>query len=142
MISNPVTDTAFPVLLSVFAVFLFFCLIRAIRGPKIADRLMSVNMMGTIVMVMICILALYLKEGYLVDVALVYAMISFLAVILITRLYMGIYAEKKTEEKMKEEDLFMQDYLERSGSRENSGDPDEWDRYQPGEGRGDNNGNV
>ncbi|MCR4738915.1 MAG: cation:proton antiporter [Lachnospiraceae bacterium] len=114
MISNSVTETAFPIILSILAVFLFFCLIRAIRGPKIADRLMSVNMMGTIVMVMICCLALYLNEGYLVDVALVYAMISFLAVVLISKLYMGIYAEKKNEQEMQQEDLFMEDYLERS----------------------------
>ncbi|MCR5733836.1 MAG: sodium:proton antiporter [Lachnospiraceae bacterium] len=114
MINNQVTQTAFPIILCILAVFLFCCLIRAIRGPKIADRLMSVNMMGTIVMVMICILALYLNEGYLVDVALVYAMISFLAVVLITKLYMGIYAERKKEEEMMKEDLFMQDYMERS----------------------------
>ena len=27
---------------------LFACLIRAIRGPRIADRIVAVNMMGTI----------------------------------------------------------------------------------------------
>ena len=53
----------------------------------------AVNMMGTMVMVIIAILALFLKEGYLVDICLIYAMISFLAVIILTKVYMGVYAE-------------------------------------------------
>lgn len=83
------------VFLIILALMLFPCLIRAIRGPRIADRLVSVNMMGTMVMVMIAILALLLDEGYLVDVCLVYAMISFLAVVVLTKVYIGIYEEKR-----------------------------------------------
>lgn len=79
--------------LLILAVMLFACLIRAIRGPRISDRLMAVNMMGTMVMVMISILALMLNEGYLVDVCLVYAMISFLAVVILSKVYIGIYEE-------------------------------------------------
>lgn len=79
--------------LLILAVMLFACLIRAIKGPRIADRLMAVNMMGTMVMVMISVLALMLNEGYLVDVCLVYAMISFLAVVILSKVYIGIYEE-------------------------------------------------
>lgn len=77
------------------AVMVILCLIRAIIGPRIADRVVAVNMMGTMVMVIIAILALFLKEGYLVDICLIYAMISFLAVIILTKVYMGVYAEWK-----------------------------------------------
>lgn len=91
--------------LIILALMLFPCLIRAIKGPRIADRLMSVNMMGTLVMVMIAILALLLHEGYLVDVCLVYAMISFLAVVVLTKVYIGIYEEKRhTPDNSGEED--------------------------------------
>ena len=83
--------------LIILAIMLFVCLIRAIKGPRIADRLMSVNMMGTMVMVMISILALLLNEGYLVDVCLVYAMISFLAVVILSKVYIGIYEEGRHE---------------------------------------------
>ena len=79
--------------LLILAVMLFACLIRAIKGPRIADRLMAVNMMGTMVMVMISLLALMLNDGYLVDVGLVYAMISFLAVVILSKVYIGIYEE-------------------------------------------------
>lgn len=81
------------------AVMLVLCLIRAIIGPRVADRLVAVNMMGTMVMVIIAILALMLEEGYLADICLIYAMISFLAVIVVTKVYMGVYQQKKEEEK-------------------------------------------
>lgn len=81
--------------LIILAVMLFACLIRAIKGPRVADRLMAVNMMGTMVMVIISVLALMLDEGYLVDVCLVYAMISFLAVVMLSKVYIGIYEEKR-----------------------------------------------
>ncbi|MCH5339860.1 MAG: sodium:proton antiporter [Acetatifactor sp.] len=82
-------------ILIVLAVFVVLCLIRAVIGPRIADRILAANMMGTMVSVMIAILAFLLGEGYLVDICMIYAMISFLAVIVLTKVYMGVYAEKK-----------------------------------------------
>ncbi len=80
--------------LILLALMLFVCLLRAVKGPRIADRIVAVNMMGTMVMVMIAVLSLLLKEGFLVDICLIYAMVSFLAVIVITKVYMGVYVEK------------------------------------------------
>lgn len=79
--------------LIILALMLFVCLIRAVKGPRVADRLMAVNMMGTIVMVMIAILALLLKEGFLVDICLIYALVSFLAVNVLAKVYIGVYEE-------------------------------------------------
>lgn len=81
-------------ILIILAIMLFACLIRAVKGPRVADRIVAVNMMGTMVMVMIAVLSLLLKEGFLVDICLIYAMVSFLAVIVITKVYMGVYEEK------------------------------------------------
>ena len=83
------------------AIMVVLCLIRAIIGPKIADRIVATNMMGTMIMVMIAILALMMQEGYLVDICLIYAMISFLAVVCLTKVYLGVYQEKKIEEAKK-----------------------------------------
>ena len=90
-------------ILSVLALMLVLCLIRAVRGPRIADRLVAVNMMGTMVMVMISLLAVVKDQGYLVDICLIYAMISFLAVVVLTRIYTGVYREAKEHEKQKGE---------------------------------------
>ena len=87
------------------AIILFACLIRAIMGPRVADRVIAVNMMGTVVMVMISILALLLKEGYLMDICLIYACISFLAVVVITKVYLGVFAERMIEEEEKHGDV-------------------------------------
>ena len=89
------------IVLILLAIMLFFCLIRAIKGPRIADRIVAVNMMGTITMVIIAVLAVYMDEGYLVDICLIYAMISFLAVTLLTKVYMGVYAERNAAKKAK-----------------------------------------
>lgn len=85
--------------LIILAVLILLCLLRAIIGPRIADRIVAVNMMGTMVIVMIAILALMLGEGYLVDICIIYTMISFLAVIVLTKVYMGVYLEKKEKER-------------------------------------------
>lgn len=79
--------------LILLSVLLIFCLIRACLGPTVADRLIAINMMGTIIMVMIGILALLMKEGYLVDISLIYAMLSFLAVIVLSKVIIGIHKE-------------------------------------------------
>ena len=95
-------EWVFHIILVVLAVMLVLCLIRAIIGPRIADRLVAVNMIGTMVMVIISILAVIMQEGYLVDICLIYAMISFLAVVVLTKVYTGVYLEAKDKEKKKE----------------------------------------
>lgn len=95
-------DWIFHVILVILALMLLLCLIRAIIGPTIADRLVAVNMMGTMVMVIISILALLMSEGYLVDICLIYAMISFIAVVVLTKVYTGVYLEAKEKEAERE----------------------------------------
>lgn len=96
-------DWIFYGILSVLAVLLILCLIRAVKGPRIADRLVAVNMMTTMVTVMIALLAVLKDEGYLVDICLIYAMISFLAVVVLSRIYTGVYREAKGHQREKEE---------------------------------------
>ena len=94
--------------LIVLAIMLFLCLLRACLGPTVADRLVAVNMMGTMVIVTIAILAIMKDESYLVDISMIYAMISFLAVIVLSKVIIGVHKEKEitgqsAEEKEKEE---------------------------------------
>lgn len=86
--------------LIVLAVLVILTFIRVIKGPRLADRVVGVNVIGTLTIMMICILSLMLAEGYLLDVALIYAMISFLAVIVLTKIYLGVYLER-TERRAK-----------------------------------------
>ena len=103
---NEAYELLYTVALGVIGVLLLLCLIRAIRGPRIADRVIAVNMMGTLTVIIICILAFMMGEGYLVDVSITYTMLSFLAVVVLTKIYMGVYREKrrKAEEEAQRHD--------------------------------------
>ena len=92
------TMTMYNIALGIMGVLLLYCLVRAIMGPRIADRIIAINMMGTLVVMIICILSFVMHEGYLVDIALIYVMLSFLAVVLLTKIYMGVYREKRRRE--------------------------------------------
>ena len=92
---NEVTNSILTVVLVILAVLVLICLLRAAIGPRVADRIVCVNMMGTMVMVIIAILAIKMKEGYLADICVLYAMISFLAVVVLCKVYMGVYLERK-----------------------------------------------
>ena len=83
----------------VLAVLILASIIRSVRGPKTADRIIAVNMIGTMTIVIIAILSVYRKEDYLTDVCLIYAMVSFLAGVVLTKVYTGVYRERKEKEK-------------------------------------------
>ncbi len=90
-------NTLYTAALVIIGVLLIACLVRAIRGPRIADRVIASNMMGTLIVITICILSFVMGEGYLVDIAMIYTMISFLAVVVLTKIYMGVYREKRRQ---------------------------------------------
>lgn len=100
MIANAY-NVLFQSALVVLAVLTLLCLIRAIQGPRIADRIVSINMISTLTIAMIGILAIRQNQGYLADVALIYALIGFLAVVVLCKVYMGITLEAR-EQKQKE----------------------------------------
>ena len=83
----------------VLVVLDFLCLIRAIRGPRIADRIVAINMISTITIGIIMVLVMMLGQGGLADVALIYALIGFLAVVVLCKVYMGIALENRDKKK-------------------------------------------
>lgn len=83
----------FLICIIVISILTLLCLIRAIIGPKLADRIMAVNMIGTMTIAIIMLLSEFLSETAILDVALVYAVISFVAVIVLAQIYIGIYHE-------------------------------------------------
>ena len=92
----------FYIILVILAFMLVGCLIRAVIGPRVADRLVAINMLTTMVMAIVSILAIVMDAGYLVDICLIYAMISFLAVVVLTKVYTGVYLESKDRQERKQ----------------------------------------
>ena len=77
----------------VYAVLVVMVLVRAVVGPRIADRLMAINMVGTIGIFLMSVISVLLGEDYLLDVSIIYAMISFLSVVILTKVYMGVHEQ-------------------------------------------------
>ncbi len=95
-----------------FAVLIGAMLVRAILGPRVTDRILSINMIGTMVISCLAILSRMLKEGFLIDVALIYAMISFVAVLVLAAVYIPAGAKEKD----------VRDRVRREKEEKNSGD--------------------
>lgn len=76
-------------LLVASAIFLslsiFICLMRASLGPRYTDRIITASMIGTQVIVLIAVLSLIVGQDYLADICLIYAIISFLSVVVLGR---------------------------------------------------------
>ncbi len=67
---------------AIFLVLLSFVgLYRAYKGPTAADRIVAINVISTKITVVIVIIALWIKQGSYVNVALIYAMIGFITTI-------------------------------------------------------------
>ena len=67
------------------SVTIFFCLLRAMLGPRFTDRVIAANIVGTKIIVLIAILSLIIEESWLADICLIYAVISFLSVVVLSR---------------------------------------------------------
>jgi multicomponent Na+:H+ antiporter subunit F len=63
----------------------FASLYRAIVGPTLADRVVAINMVSTKVSIIIILVALFLDEKNYVDVALIYAMVSFITTVSVSK---------------------------------------------------------
>ena len=94
--------------LSIIAIFL-----RAIIGPRVADRIICINMIGTKIIIFICMIAGFLREDFLIDVALVYALINFISMVVLTYAY-GYAYEKRELTKTKKK---INDVLKKGGKK-------------------------
>lgn len=85
-------DLAYTIMLwcgiAFLSVSIFFCLLRGVLGPRFTDRVVSVNIIGSKTIIMIAILSFLLEESSLVDIAMAYALISFLAVVVLSKCYL------------------------------------------------------
>lgn len=62
-------------------------LIRAVRGPTVYDRILAVNMFGTKAVLMIAVIGFLVGRPDFLDIALVYALINFVATIAVLKVF-------------------------------------------------------
>jgi multicomponent Na+:H+ antiporter subunit F len=116
MFANPLFAAASRYILmggiALLAVLLLFCINRAIFGPRVADRILSVNMAGTMIITAIIFIGCLQNDTSVIDIGLLYAMISFLAVVVFSRIYRGEYWSLKRGEQKEMERREEQAYEE------------------------------
>lgn len=61
-------------------------LVRALKGPTIYDRIVSVNVFGTKTVLIIALITYITGHADLIDVAMVYALINFIAIVTVLKL--------------------------------------------------------
>ena len=84
--------------LIVLALLMLALMPKVIKGPRFTDRIVAINAINTMVTASICLLSRLHRAGYLLDVALIYALLGFTATTLLTRL---LAADHQKEEKKK-----------------------------------------
>ena len=77
------------------SVSIFVCLMRASLGPRYTDRIISASMIVTQVIVLTAVIAVIIGQDYLADICLIYAIVSFLAVIVLGR---SVFEKKEGSE--------------------------------------------
>jgi multicomponent Na+:H+ antiporter subunit F len=68
---------------------LVFALFRSFVGPTIADRIAAIDNMTTVVASFMLIIALFFASSLYIDVAMVYAILSFIGVLVFARYMEG-----------------------------------------------------
>lgn len=66
-------------------VTIFLVLMRAIAGPTVYDRILAVNAIGTKTVMFVVLLAFLNKRADFLDIALLYALMNFVATIAILK---------------------------------------------------------
>lgn len=65
------------------------CLYRIGAGPTAPDRTVAIDILGTLIVGFCCIFALYLKQDFFMNVAIAWALLSFIGTIALAKYLEG-----------------------------------------------------
>lgn len=69
----------------VLTLTIFLCLYRVVIGPGVENRLIAVNTIGTTTIIILVLIGLIYGRPIFLDIAIVYAMINFIATLAVAR---------------------------------------------------------
>ena len=69
--------------------FMFFAIIRIMSGPTVADRLVGLDTVNTLIVAIMIILGAAYDQIIYIDVAIVYALLSFVGTLYISKYLEG-----------------------------------------------------
>lgn len=73
------------VVLNVLVLALFLAFIRLVRGPSLPDRVVALELCGTVIVGMIAVQAILTDQHVLIDVAIGLALVAFLGTVAFAR---------------------------------------------------------
>jgi len=74
-------------------VVMVLAIIRGVMGPSLYDRILAVNMFGTKTVLLISLLGFVMGRPEFLDISMVYALINFISVIGVLRLFEAFTAK-------------------------------------------------
>lgn len=77
------------ILLLVSIVSCFLCFYRAVTGPTVPDRMVAIDILGTLVVSLCVVLALAFGRDYLVDIALAWILLAFVGTLALAKYLSG-----------------------------------------------------
>jgi len=75
------SDLLWLIILSMLSLALIAAFIRLIRGPRIPDRVVALDLLSVVVMAFICVYAVRFNQPNFLDVAIIMALITFLGTV-------------------------------------------------------------
>jgi Membrane bound hydrogenase subunit mbhB len=74
---------------AILLIYIAFCTVRLIRGPTPADRAVAVDTVNTLIVASMILLGVAYQQIIFVDVAIVYAVLSFVSTLYIAKFLGG-----------------------------------------------------
>ena len=65
------------------------CLYRIAQGPYAADRMVAIDILGTVVVGFVAIIMAVTQKAYLLDIAMVWALVSFIGTLALAKYLVG-----------------------------------------------------
>lgn len=85
-------------MLILLTLVIFGYFFRTIIGPHFADRILAINSISTVIMLFISFIAVMQGENYIVDIALIYAVLGFVSVIILCKQYLRSHNKEKVND--------------------------------------------
>ncbi len=86
------------VILAILGTLTLLALAYAVLGKRFTDKIVAANLMGSLGVNLIVILALLLGADYILDIGLVFALLAFLMVIVLCRFVQNDTLRRESEE--------------------------------------------
>ena len=101
------------VVLAALGALILFSLLYAVLGKRFTDKIVAANMIGSLHVNIIVILAILIGTDYILDIGLVFALLSFLMVIVLCRFVLNqVTSRMRGEEDAQEEQRTEQEVRE------------------------------